>query len=221
MTRLEQPVESCPRCQTPNQLFGIFCTNCNLYLRDESRSVERVTYTRRIFGSWLLESILFVFTLIIGWFIWLIFTSRESQSPAKSLTKIYIINVETGRAVDAGTVWLRDVVLKIIVASVVPFGSLVDGIWVLVDRDRQALHDKIIKTVPVYAPAGLPEAMLYMPGAPALYQAPAAFPATQAAAAPTVTDVSEQLRELKRLHDDQLISDEEYERKRTDLASRL
>jgi hypothetical protein len=33
--------------------------------------------------------------------------------------------------------------------------------------------------------------------------------------------VGEQLRELKRLRDENLITDEEYERKRADLASKL
>jgi hypothetical protein len=109
-------------------------------LRDETRTVERVTFTRRIFGSWLLEVLLISLTLVIGWLIWLFFTAKNAQSPAKSLTRIYIINVETGRAVGAGEVWLRDVVLKIIVANAVVFGHLIDGAWVLFDRDRQALQ---------------------------------------------------------------------------------
>ena len=219
---MSSAIEACPRCQTANAPMGLFCANCNLYLRDETQSVERVTFTRRILGSSVLESVLFVLTLFIGWFIWLIFAARNAQSPAKSLTSIYIINIETGRAAGVAEVWLRDVVLKIIVAGIVPFGTIVASVWVLFDRDRQALHDKVIKTVLVYAPAGLPQSMQYQAGAPALYVAPPILPSAPAvAAAPNVTDVGEQLRELKRLHDEHLISDEEYERKRTDLAGKL
>ncbi len=213
---------TCPRCSTPHLPGAVFCDSCRLYLRDATQSVERVTYTRRFFGSGLLEGVLFTLTLFLGWLIWLFFAAKKSQTPAKSLTNIYVINLQTGRAVGPGGVWLRDVVLKIIVAGIVPFGNLVDDVWILIDPDRQALHDKIVKTVPVYAPNGLPEAMLYSPGAPALYQAPPVFPGSAPAApAPTVSDVGEQLRELKRLHDEKLISDDEYERKRTDLASKL
>jgi uncharacterized RDD family membrane protein YckC len=199
----------------------VFCDRCSLFLRDASQSVERVTYTRRFFGSGLLEGLLFALTLFIGWFIWLFFASQKSQTPAKSLTNIYVINLQTGRAVGPGGVWLRDVVLKLIVAGIVPFGSLVDAVWILFDPDRQALHDKVVKTVPVYAPHGLPEAMLYSPGAPALYSPPPLFPGSQPASPATVKDVGEQLRELKRLHDDKLIADDEYERKRADLAAKL
>jgi uncharacterized RDD family membrane protein YckC len=204
-------------------LGGVFCSSCRLYLRDASHTVERVTYTRRIFGSWLLEGVLFLLTLGLGWLIWLFFAAKKAQSPAKSLTNIYIVNLETGRAVSAGEVWLRDVVLKLIVVNIVPFGHLVDAVWVLVDRDRQSLHDKIVKTVPVYAPNGLPAEMTHLAGAPALYQAPPVFPSSPppAQATPTVSGVGEELRELKRLHDETLISDEEYERKRGDLVAKL
>jgi uncharacterized RDD family membrane protein YckC len=210
---------ACPRCSAPNALQGVFCANCNLYLRDASMTVERVTYTRRIFGSWLLEGVLFALTLVIGWFIWLFFSAKKAQSPAKSLTSIYIVNLETGRAASAGEVWLRDVVLKIIVANLVGVGQVVDLVWALFDRDRQTLHDKVVKTVVVYAPAGLPEAMQYQAGAPVRYQAPPLF--SQNPPATTVSDIGEQLRELQRLHQENLLSDEEYERKRSDLVSKL
>jgi uncharacterized RDD family membrane protein YckC len=197
----------------------VFCANCNLYLRDESLVVERVTFTRRILGSWLLEGVLVALTLVIGWFIWLLFTAKNAQTPAKSLTGIYIVNLETGRAVGAGEVWLRDVLLKIIVANLVGIGQAIDLVWALFDRDRQALHDKAVKTVVVYAPSGLPEAMRYQPGAPARYQAPPLFP--QNPPAQTVPGIGDQLRELQRLHEEHLLSDEEYERKRAELVARL
>ena len=209
----------CPRCATPNSGIELFCTNCSLYLRDTTCTVEHVTWTRRFFGSLLLEPILIVLTLVIGWFIWLFFSAKNAQSPAKSLTSIYIISAQTGRAVGAGDVWLRDVALKIIVAGIVPAGHLIDGIWALVDRDREAAHDKIVKSFVVYAPRGLPESMRYMPGAPLLYAGPGIMPNSPPEAASG--DVGAKLRDLKQLHDDKLISDEEYERKRADLASRL
>jgi hypothetical protein len=248
---------TCRRCQVAHEADAQFCNNCRLYLPDTTQTVERVTFTRRLFGSWLLEGILFILTLIIGWFIWLIFSAQKSQSPAKSLTGIYIINVETGKAAGAGEVWLRDVVLKIFLSGLVPFGGFINAISILVDKNRQALlYDKIIKTAVVYAPNGLPDSMR-QPGAapahqpqPAIAQAaapPAYSPPPQPAAAPApvpppagpaaplfddqtivssaapaqTQDVASQLRELRRLLDERLISEEEYETKRADLARRL
>jgi hypothetical protein len=157
--------------------------------------------------------VLITVRLVIGWFIWLLFTAKDAQRPSKKLTGIYIINVETGRAAGAGEVWLRDAVLKIIVANLVGIGQIIDLVWALFDRDRQTLHDKGVKTVVVYAPNGLPEAMRYQPGAPARYAAPSVWP--QSPSASTVHSIGDQLRELKRLRDEDLISDEEYERKRS------
>ena len=104
-------------------------------------------------------------TLVIGWYIWLIFTAPTSQSPAERLLNVYIIDLEKGQTVSAGRVWLRDVVIKQIVFDIIissltgGIGSLVDAIWVFFDSNRQSLHDKVVNTVVVYAPNGLPEAL--------------------------------------------------------------
>jgi len=203
----------CPRCQVAGQ-STFFCQNCGLFLADDTGTVERVTYTRRFFGTYLLESLLFLVTLIIGWYIWLGYTASSAQSPAKRLVKVYVIDTDSLGAVSAGRMWVREVVVKQLVLAVVGaitgIASLLDALWVFPDKNRQTLHDKVMSTVVVYAPLGLPESLggaALVPGAPA--------------PAPQVTDVAEQLRELARLREEGILTPEEYERKRSELAGRL
>ena len=214
----------CPRCQVTNQKMSLFCDNCRLYLRDETMTVERATYTRRFFGNNLLEGLLLIFTLIIGWFIWMIFTSKDGQSPAKKLVNTYAINIQTGRQLGQGETWLREVVIKIIAVSVVgqvTFGlfGLLDAIWLFFDKDRQTLHDKLLKQVVVYAPGGLPASMQYQANAPLQYTAPPLMPNQTPTAPPR--NIAEELRELARLKDEGVITGEEYERKRAALVDKL
>lgn len=149
---------TCPHCQSPDQT-GLFCRTCGRYMADGTGTVERVTHTRRFFGDWLLESLLVTVTLFVGWLIWLYFTAKTSQTPAKRLLNVYIIDAKSGEPISAGRVWVRDVLVKIVLVTLANFvagiAGLVNGGWVLIDKDRQALHDKLVGTVVVYAPAGL------------------------------------------------------------------
>ena len=132
---------------------------------DPTGTVGKVTFNRRFWGTYILEGILFLVTLVIGWYIWLFFTAPTSQSPAKRLLSVYIIDLNDARTVTAGRVWIRDVVVKQILFGLIignltaGFGSLVDAIWVFFDKNRQTLHDKVVGSIVVYAPNGLPDAL--------------------------------------------------------------
>lgn len=225
---------ACPRCQSPNQKGSVFCDVCRVYMRDTTLTVERATYTRRFFGNAVLEGLLFVVTLVVGWFIWMIFTSRTGQSPAKRLVNTYAINLETGRNIGQGDSWLREVVVKILVLGALngvtsSLAGLIDAVWIFFDKDRQTLHDKVLKHVVVYAPNGLPADMEYMEQAPLRYQVPSMIPSgsggtpipQQPPREPGVQDIAAELRELNRLKEEGLVTDEEYERKRAHLAEKL
>ena len=59
-----------------------------------------------------------------------------------------------GRASDWGWTFIREFVVKFMViglVGVVTFGvaSFIDNLWAFRDKDSQALHDKIMKTVVV------------------------------------------------------------------------
>lgn len=218
----------CPRCGAQNYKDSLFCDACRVYLRDETQHVERVTYNRRFWGNSVLEGLLFVVTLGIGWFIWFIFTSKTGQTPGKRLLNTYVINVETGRNIGQGDAWLREVVVKWLAVGAANgvsggLAGLLDAIWVFFDKDRQTLHDKVLKQIVVYAPAGLPEDMRHMDLAPPRYPAPSlTIPGTAAAPTPAhVSDVAGELRELQRLKDENLITAEEFEKKRAALVERM
>ena len=232
---------TCHRCNAPGQI-ELFCQNCGLFLPDATATVERVTFTRRFFGTNILETLLFIVTLGIGWLIWFAFMASTAQSPAKRMLNVYVIDANTGRAVSPGRMWVRDVLVKILLfgffGAIFGIVGLVDGLFVLFDKSRQSLHDKVVSTIVVYAPQGLPEAMRAqvetyaapaMPAAPAAPVTPAP-PATPAAPGATIAgstpgapigETAERLRELTRLRDEGIITQEEYEQKRADLARQL
>ena len=165
--------EVCSRCQAV-RTTSVFCRVCNLFLEKRSDGsaqlsevgVERATFTRRILGSVLLEAALLIITLVVGWLIWLYFTAKTAQSPAKRLTNLYLISREQYPGKDvyvpasAGRVWLREVGLKIILLGLLDsllsgIPTLVDYAWAAFNGDRKAIHDEIAKTLVVYAPSGL------------------------------------------------------------------
>ena len=243
-TQMVMQGATCPRCNVTNEYGKAFCANCGLYMADTTFMVERVTFTRRFFGSSLLEGVLLLVTLFIGWLIWLAFTAKNAQTPAKKMTNLYVVKLETGRAVGAADMWLRELVVKRLafrLAGGISFGllNLVDALFVFFDKNRQALHDKVLGQVVVYAPRGLPASMLLESGmyiaqpayaqpmqppgtvpSPIVQSPPSAIGGGSAPSAPGMS-IAEQLRELARLHEAQLLTDEEYERKRSELASQL
>jgi len=204
----------CPHCNAPNQEAQC-CQVCGRYMPDESGLVEKVTFNRRFWGTNLLEGILFVVTLGIGWYIWLAFTAQTSQTPAKRLLNVYTVDIQTGQPISTGRVWVREVLVKQIlmwvIGSIIIIAGLVDAIWVLFDKNRQALHDKVAGTIVVYAPQGLPENMA----------APLGISGALPRASTKVKDTAEELRELSRLKEDGILTEEEYEAKRKDLADQL
>ena len=211
--------DTCPHCGLPAQ-EGFFCSSCNLYTADATGTIQKVTHTRRLFGSYLLEIVLVILTLGVGWLIWMYFTAKTSQSPAKRLVNIYILNFETGQPASAGRVWWRYIIEGalgyFIITGIINYGL------VFFDKNRQALHDKLAKTIVVYAPTGLPESLQPPTEArPASAASPASIPTPRSSSEGGLKDTAEQLRELARLHDEGIITDEEYEAKRKPLADRL
>ena len=207
---------SCPHCHAEGQ-EALFCRSCSRYMADSTGTVEKVTYNRRFFGDDLLDALLFFATLGIGWLIWLYFTAQTAQTPAKRLVNTYVLDIETGEPISAGRVWVREVLVKIllfsVLGSVIVIADLVNSLWVFFDKNRQALHDKVVSTIVVYAPAGLPQnAATFGQG---WTKQPSSAPQRD------VNDVAAELRELATLHADGILTDEEYESKRSDLAKRL
>ena len=167
--------EQCAVCQHRNPSDAQFCNNCGVVLRcpNCSRSsvgegrfcrwcqqflvvppgVKAAGIGQRV-AAFLLDILLFFVTLIIGYIIWWLFTLSRGQTPGKQLVKIRVMRVD-GTASDWGWTFIREFLVKFVVfevvADIVTFGlaSVVDNLWAFWDKDRQTLHDKIMKTVVV------------------------------------------------------------------------
>jgi len=118
--------------------------------------------------------------------------------------------------VSAGRVWVREVLVKILLITVVGVvlvvADLVNSLWVFFDKNRQALHDKIVSTIVVYAPFGLPA-----------LSSPGGIPsgAFSSGSVGGMDDSVAKLRELAKLHAEGILTDDEYERKRKEIAEHL
>jgi uncharacterized RDD family membrane protein YckC len=104
------------------------------------------------FGAWLLDGLLIVVTLVIGWLVWSLVVWAKGQTPAKSLLGMRCIRTDTGRG--ATTMALRELGGKVILGNLT-FGitTIVSGIMILADGERhQAIWDKMVSTVVVDDP---------------------------------------------------------------------
>jgi uncharacterized RDD family membrane protein YckC len=115
-----------------------------------------VSSAGRRFGAYLLDAVLILVTLFIGWLIWSLIIWSKGQSPAKSLLGMRCVRTDTGQAATWGTMALRELVGKMLLANFT-FGitTLVSAIMILSDNDRrEGLWDKIANTVVVDDPEG-------------------------------------------------------------------
>lgn len=102
------------------------------------------------FGAYLLEVLLAFVTLIIGWWIWAVIVWRDGQTPAKYLLKMRCVRTDTGETATWGTMALRELVGKVLLATVTSgITTLISAIMILFDDQRQGLWDKIASTVVV------------------------------------------------------------------------
>jgi len=91
----------------------------------------------------LLEAVLVIVTLVIGWLVWSIILWKKGQSPAKSILKMRVIKIAENRACNVGEMAMREIVGKWLL-SVVPFWYVINGVVLLMDNDKyQCLWDKI------------------------------------------------------------------------------
>lgn len=116
------------------------------------------------FGVFLLEIPLVIFTLVIGYVIWALVVYSRGQTPAKQLLKMRVVDVEKRQAASWLSMFVREWILK----GALPIGlnyitlgiagtlwTLVGGIMVLASDKRQALWDRMLKTVVISDPDDL------------------------------------------------------------------
>ena len=110
---------------------------------------------RRLWG-YVLENVFFVVTLGVGWIVWFAFVAPKGTSPGKQAAGTVVLR--DGRLAGAGTMWARDVAIKIFLGALVlsvPVAGwiavLLACLWCCWDRQRQCAWDKMAGTVVVMA----------------------------------------------------------------------
>jgi uncharacterized RDD family membrane protein YckC len=106
------------------------------------------------FGAMLLEIVLAIVTLGIGWLIWWVIVWGKATTPAKQLMKMRVVKVDENRPATWGEMAMRELLGKSVLANVT-FGItyIIGGIMLLGDdANRQALWDKIAGTTVVEDP---------------------------------------------------------------------
>jgi len=118
--------------------------------------VELSSVGRR-FGAYLLDTLLAIVTLLIGWLVWSLIVWNRSQTPGKQLLKMKTVKIDTGERASYGTMALREVVGKWLLVDALIGGlcfvaAIVLNCMLLWDPDRQELWDKIAGTIIVDDP---------------------------------------------------------------------
>ncbi|MCY4390977.1 MAG: RDD family protein [Chloroflexi bacterium] len=176
-------------------------------------ALELASQGRRL-AEYVLELVLFTFTLGIGWLIWLLVVGGRGQSPAKRLLGIHVVRADGSRA-GLGLMLLREIVVKwasfavldllLSLANAGVAGAITlvvfiaAALWCVWDANRQCLWDKALGTYVVQGAGAVPGA----------------------AVAPPSREATENLQTLQDLHNRGLLTDEEYEERRARELERL
>ena len=120
----------------------------------ELPATVRLSSAWRRLGGYLLEGLLIVLTLLIGWLVWSIIVWGRGQTPAKQLLGMRVLSRETLTSARRGRMFAREIPCKWIVelfASITVVGFVV-YFWLLWDKERQELWDKMVETIVVNDP---------------------------------------------------------------------
>lgn len=70
---------------------------------------------------------------------------KKSTSFGKNIMKITVVHKDTGKPMSTGNMFLRETFGRLISGMLFLFGY----IWILIDKDKQAFHDKLVSSVVV------------------------------------------------------------------------
>lgn len=98
---------------------------------------------RRVWAS-ILDVILMIVTLFIGWFVWSIVLWKQSTSPAKKMLGMRIVDANTGAPATMQQMVMREVVGKWVVGSVAAgLANVASFVMLFITPKRQGVWDYI------------------------------------------------------------------------------
>ena len=128
-----------------------FCLRCGV-LNSHPLSGDRAApYLYRLAAE-LLDLLIFALG-IAPWLIWMWYTARDGQSPGKRLLGMYVI-AEDGQPISPQRMWMRELGIKRLLFGLLGYlfsgvPTLIDGGWMLLNPDRQCVHDRMVGTLVV------------------------------------------------------------------------
>jgi hypothetical protein len=104
-------------------------------------------------GAHLLELVLSVVTLGIGWLIWSFIVWGKGTTPAHQILKQYIVDPKSGKPFSWGKMFLREFVIKGLLTGLISlftFGIyyIVENLFIIKDGN-QTIHDRICSSIVV------------------------------------------------------------------------
>jgi uncharacterized RDD family membrane protein YckC len=122
-------------------------------VRDLPDSVRLTSAWGRLGGN-LLEGLLMLLTLVVGWVVWSIVVWGRGQTPAKQLLGKRVLQRDSLTATGRGRMCVRELLCKGLIgflSNLIVVGFVV-YFWLLWDSDRQELWDKMVGTIVVDDP---------------------------------------------------------------------
>jgi uncharacterized RDD family membrane protein YckC len=129
---------------------GVACQFC-----DQISGMPEGTHLASVghrFGGYLLETVLMLVTLFVGWLIWSLVVWARGQTPSKQLLGMHCLKLKTGERAGWGAMCMREFVGKMLIMGVLGLFTL--GIAPLIlsfrliwHRNRQQVWDSVASTV--------------------------------------------------------------------------
>ena len=95
-------------------------------------------------GAYLLEQLLILVTLGIGWIIWALTLGGKGQTPAKKLLNQTVVDINTGQPLGLGRMfWIRGLVAGLVTGIAIPLTLGILLFMPLWDSNNQNLWDKV------------------------------------------------------------------------------
>ena len=140
------PARPCPVCgrEWGN---GIACQFCR-QVEGLPKHVPLSSPGRRL-GGYLLEIVLVLVTLGIGWLIWSFIVWGRGQTPAKQVLRMRVVALDAGRSASWGRMFLREFIAKPVIGVVSWLTLGIVNFWLVWDARNQELWDKVVGTVVV------------------------------------------------------------------------
>jgi uncharacterized RDD family membrane protein YckC len=183
-----QPPAAASTCVNCGRPLGdaLFCQFDGTYVIDPEGTVVVGGRGERIL-AWLVNGLILIFTLFIGWLIWWFIVAPRGQNPGKAIVGLRVIRAN-GNAVRTGGMFVRGLVAQVFGLIFLVF--LIDNFWMFFDKNVQTLHDTTVDTVVVKAKGsekivekGHLEGALAPPASYAPYAPPISIPTSSPPAA--------------------------------------